>query len=298
MVPFSVGYKTLLLCLFLLFMVPEIWLCGEAGKEPLAGKPQKKRFPAGGKWAVNYSEEVSPGDFSDLSLIVLEKVRFPLLEVVADKKLIALGYLNLGEIEQSRDYWEWAKSKGVILQENPNWQQEHYIDIRSKDWFAYVLEVLVPSILFKRYDGIFIDTLDSPIDLERRDKEKYNGMQAAAIRLIKAIRYQYPEILIMVNRAYEILPEIGSDIDMILGEGVFSTYLFKDKKYALVSQEDRDYQVNLLKEMKLKFPHLEIMTLDYWDPEDKAQIEEIYRIQKESGFNPYVSTWELNKVYP
>lgn len=273
------------------------FLSGEEELDPFASKPQKKRFAKGGKWAVSYSDKVMPSDFANLSMIVLENVRFPLLEVVADKKLITLGYINLGEIEQTRPYWDWAKSKGIILQENPNWPKEHYIDIRSKAWYSFVLEVLVPAVLFTRFDGIFIDTLDSPIDLERRNKEQYGGMEDAAARLIKAIRHQYPEILIMVNRAYEILPRIGLDIDMVLGEGVYSTYLFNEKKYALVPEKERESQVEFLKGIKEQFPHLEIMTLDYWDPEDKDKFEEIYRIQQKNGFNPYISTVELDRLF-
>ena len=43
---------------------------------------------------------------------------------------------------------------------------------------------------------------------------------------------------------------------------------------------------------------LEIFTLDYWDPADPAGIARIYREQRDNGFEPYVSTVELDRIIP
>src|SRR3990172_5248627 len=48
------------------------------------------------------------------------------------------------------------------------------------------------------------------------------------------IRLHYPTIKIMMNRAYEILPEVEQSIDMELGESVFADYDAKAKTYRLV----------------------------------------------------------------
>ena len=47
-------------------------------------------------------------------------------------------------------------------------------------------------------------------------------MTPAAAKLVRMIRQNYPQIKIMVNRAYDILPEIGGQIDYVLGESVYA----------------------------------------------------------------------------
>jgi hypothetical protein len=48
--------------------------------------------------------------------------------------------------------------------------------------------------------------------------------------------------------------------------------------------------------LKKRFPKLQIMSLDYWDPADTKGVATIYSTQRANGFIPYVSTIELNRV--
>ncbi len=154
----------------------------------------------------------------------------------------------------------------------------------------------LPYILNKGFSGIFIDTLDNPIALSRydEDKEKYPNMENGAINLIKTIRRNYPKIKIMVNRAFEIIPEIAPYIDYVLAESVYSGYDFELKKPKVLSENERENYTKMLKKFKDDFPHLKIMTLDYSD--DKEEIKKIYKYQRENGFIPYVSTVSLDEV--
>ena len=161
-----------------------------------------------------------------------------------------------------------------------------------------MIEELIPVILHKGFDGLFLDTLDDPPYLENLDSKKYSGMTRGGVNLVKAIRHHYPNIKIMVNRGYELLEDIAEDIDMVLGECVFADYDFKTKTYQRVSEEEYRQQVAILTSLKDKFPHLEIFTLDYWNPDDMAGIAEIYRQQRNNGFRPYVATVELDRIVP
>jgi hypothetical protein len=100
----------------------------------------------------------------------------------------------------------------------------------------------------------------------------------------------------MVNRAYEILPEIGGHIDYVLGESVYSGYDFKEKKPHQSSRNDYEYQIRILSDVRTRYPHLQVMSLDYWDPADTKGMADIYSVQRANGFIPYVSTVELNRV--
>jgi hypothetical protein len=170
------------------------------------------------------------------------------------------------------------------------------VDVRDQRWRSRVIEQLVPGILARGFQGVFLDTLDNPVELERRDPKTYRGMAAAATNLIKALRQSFPSITIMMNRGYGLLPEVGGSIDIVLGESVYSTYDFERKTYRLVSTEDYREQVRLLKEARKRNPGLRVCSLDYWDPVDFKGIRRIYREERANGFEPYVATIGLDRI--
>jgi endo-alpha-1,4-polygalactosaminidase (GH114 family) len=102
----------------------------------------------------------------------------------------------------------------------------------------------------------------------------------------------------MINRAYDILPQIDPYIDMELGESVYTDYDFRAKKYDKVEPDLYQKQVELLQQAKLSNPKLKVYTLDYMDPKNTKAIAEIYQTQRSNGFIPYVATVDLDRVIP
>ena len=88
------------------------------------------------------------------------------------------------EINKNIDpFFPLLKSHNLILQENPNWKDSFYVDVRDPLWAKTVLEDIVPSVLRQGFDGLFLDTLDNPIDLEDKNHEKFSGMTETAAHL-------------------------------------------------------------------------------------------------------------------
>jgi len=168
--------------------------------------------------------------------------------------------------------------------------------VRDPRWQRRIIEQMVPATLARGFNGIFLDTLDSPIELERAHPKEYGGMSAAAANLVKALRASFPRISIMMNRGYGILPTVAPFIDAELGESVYSTYDFEHKTYRLVSTADYREQVQLLKNARLLNRRLVIRSLDYWDPLDTEGVRRIYREQQANGFEPYVATIGLDHI--
>ncbi|MBI3813021.1 MAG: endo alpha-1,4 polygalactosaminidase [Nitrospinae bacterium] len=247
-------------------------------------------------WVVYYSDRAALEELIKYDLLVFDSEVHPPLDPLTDRDKILLGYISLGEVEDYRYYFNDVKSDGILLQENKNWKGSYFADIRSRLWVSRVIEQMIPDILRRGFDGLFIDTLDNPIYLENEDPEKYRGMKDAAVRLVRSIRLHYPSIKIMINRAYEILPEVGLYIDMVLGESMFTDYDFEKKSYYVVPIYRYQSQVNLLKDVKKRMPHLKIFTLDYWETSDISGIVRIYKEQRANGFEPYVATIELDRI--
>lgn len=249
-------------------------------------------------YVVYYSDKAGFKELESYDLLVFDSQVHPPLRSLMDRGKILLGYISLGEVEKHRSYYEAVKKQGILGQENIYWKGSYYVDLRDPKWAKRVLEDLIPAILQQGFDGLFLDTLDNPGDMERKDPAKFKGMVNAAAHLVKGIRKNYPSIKIMMNRGYELLPQVAEVIDFEMGESLYSDYNFKTKKYGFVAKSDYVLQMKWLKDAKKKNPNLQIVSLDYWDPKDKAEISQIYEVERKNGFIPYVATVDLDVIVP
>jgi uncharacterized protein (TIGR01370 family) len=247
------------------------------------------------RWVVYYSDQAHVEEFRDFGLVVLDSDRHPPLGPLAADGKTLLGYISLGEIEQQRPEFQAVKAEGILAGENPRWPGAYYVDLRDRRWQRRVIE-RAPGILAHGFQGLFLDTLDSAIELENRYPDKYRGMTTAAAGLVKALRAAFPSIPIMMNRGYGLLPEVAPFIDILLGESVYATYDPVRHTYRLLPADEYQAQVRLLKDAKKKNPRLRICSLDYWDPTDLAGVRRVYRQERASGFEPYVASIGLDRI--
>lgn len=250
------------------------------------------------KWTINYSEEIPISDLHPYDLIILDDQVGTIASPLKKQGKEVLSYLSLGEISDTRPYFREAKRQNLFLHENPNWPGSYAVDLRNPAWKKMLIHKIIPKILESQFTGLFLDTLDTPLYLEVIEPEKYKGMKEAAINLIKSIRKHFPHIKLMLNRAYEILPEAAPYIDSELAESLYTTYDFAEKKYQMVSEEEYNETLALLEEVKKNNPQLKIFVLNYWDPEDVQTIRKIYEMDRKNGFHPYVSTVDLLQIIP
>ncbi len=100
-------------------------------------------------------------------------------------------------------------------------------------------------------DAIQIDQeRANDVILELREPKRFKGMTQASIALVKRIRQANPGIPIMLNRGYEILPQVASDITMLLAESLVSDYDFSNHTYHMVSHGDVAQRRSLLRAEK------------------------------------------------
>lgn len=247
-------------------------------------------------FAVYYGSKADVADFKNFDLVVLDSSYTQIIQQLKQQSKTVLAYLSLGEVNRSRDYFDIVESEGVLLKPNPNWEGAYLVDVRKAAWQEFVITQLLPEILDKGFDGIFIDTLDSPLEEERANPQEFKGMVESSIKLIKAIRKKFPKIKIMLNRAYAIAPQVGGQINYLMGESIFHTYDFKSKKYIPVSEPLYVQQKDILQNFRRRFPAVQIVTLDYCGENDKELRTQIYKQQRNNGFIPYVSTINLDKA--
>jgi polysaccharide biosynthesis protein PelA len=248
------------------------------------------------RWAVYYAAEAEPIAFAPYATVVLDGDRHPPIGPLIERGKTVLGYLSLCEVASTRAYFAEVQAEGVLLGEHPHWKGTHYVDIRDPRWSRRVIEDLVPRLLRRGFTGVFLDTLDDAAYQERQLGRR--GMRDAAIQLVKSIRRQYPDVMLMMNRGYDLLPALERDVDAVLAESLYGTYDFAARWYRRVSPADTATQLDVLRAARQRRPSLRLFALDYWDPADADGIADLYRAARAAGFESYVATIELDRLVP
>ena len=114
-----------------------------------------------------------------------------------------------------------------------------------------------------------LDTLNTPPYLEETNPSRYKGMATAAVDIVQSIRKRWPDISIIANRGYAILPRLVDSIDAIIAESLLTTPNLAGTGFVLADGRSVELQMRLLEPARNRHPALPILTLDYWDLSDR-----------------------------
>jgi len=264
-----------------------------AGKKKLSRVSQFDKIE---NWVCVYSSDAPVDEIKKFDLAVLDSDSHPDLAKLKDSDTLLIGYISIGEVGDYRWYWNDIKDKPWLLDKNPNWDS-YMIDVRNHEWQELLNQQIIPKILAKGFDGIFLDTIDNAEYLQRyHPKKKYPMMETAMVRLIKSIRKNFPAAYLVANRGFAILDEIAGSIDAVVAESIFTTINFEENITRRNTPQEYEPIIKQLRKMKRK-EGIKIFTLDYPNLENESDIEEIIADSHALGFIPYISTPQLQKVY-
>jgi uncharacterized protein (TIGR01370 family) len=208
------------------------------------------------------------------------------------------GYLSLAEVRIADSVY--AKTdRAALIEENPAWPGTYRIDIRHPSWKKLVLDEVIPFIAQRGFTGLFLDTLDTPPYLEDLEPHARRGMRQAAVDLVQTIRARYPDLFMIINRGYALLPSLIGSIDAIVAEGLLTVADDQDSHgYRWTPLSEVALVLSLLSSATKGHARPPILSLDYWDPEDANTIRAIYARQRHWGHHPYVATKSLDRLIP
>ncbi|MBI1275363.1 hypothetical protein GC177_05260 [bacterium] len=249
-------------------------------------------------WVVYYDKALPPGTFNAYDIVVFDDVKHPRpLEVLRNRPRLMLGYVSFGEAGSTRPF-PVHEQPGVKLEPNPWWEGNIILDTRQPAWRDFLIKEHIPSILAQGFDGIMIDTVESPLYLAGKDPVKYAGLKQSTVDLIKAVRKAFPGMVIMLNRGFDILPEVAPDIDLLLMESTLVSHDHKTGESKFLSADAHMDYVATFKAAQARNPKLRALTLDYWNPDDTKGVARLYRFQRAMGNVPYVTTSDLGQHHP
>lgn len=249
-------------------------------------------------WIAYFSDKAKVEDFRIYQWIALDRFEHPPIRPLLSQGKTVFGYVTLGEVDDFEPWFEEVKQEGILIKKNPVWTESVMVDMRDPRWSKRVIERIIPFVLHKGFNGLFLDTVDNAANLEEEDPETFKGMKQAAIHLVKAIRHNFPDIKLMMNRGLDVAADVANDIDLIIGEDVFSQYDQKRKVYFRTPKKRTEEDLALMRAAKKINPNLVLLSLDYADPNNHSERAVIYRMAKDAGLDPYVGTIDLDSIIP
>ena len=252
----------------------------------------------GVKWIAYYGATADEQALSAYDLVVLDPTFKGSKEAIMQGGARLCAYLSLGEIRTTDTFYD-RLAPAALLGMNPAWPGTRRIDIRERPWTDLVLGEIIPAIAAMGFTGILLDTLDTPPYLEQQDPVGSLGMRQAAVDLVHAIRRAWPDMLVIMNRGYDLLPDVADCLDGIVAESLLTTTLADDVgSYKWNAQSEFALQMTLLAPARHRRNRLPVLSLDYWSPQDVSTIGEIYIRERQLGHHPYVATRMLDSIVP
>lgn len=245
-------------------------------------------------WLVYYGPTLSEKQLSSIQLAIVEPDHIQANDF-SKSKTQWIAYLSVGEIHHSRPYWPMIQNKSYVIEENENWKGSFRLDLRSSEWQEKILNEIIPDLVQKGYQGVFLDTIDTGLYLESKDSQKFKGSREATVQLVKKIKSKFPSLAIYPNNALELLQDYGNEISGVVVEDLYTRYDFKNNKSIQTPSIDSEYKEKFLDEFKKRF-NKKVLNILYADspksPLGKYAIER--SIQK--GYNWFLTNIELTQI--
>jgi len=253
------------------------------------------------KWAIvlDYDEDNHPIDKETLrsfDMVVLDPDNSPEIATLKRDQPIRISYISVGEAENYRGYWDKIMDKPWVLEENPDWEGNFFVDVRDPEWRKLLIEEVIPEIVNKGFQGLFLDTLDTAIYLEEKSPKEYGGSLAAMVSLVGDIHQAFPKLMLLSNNGFEILEKIAPYLSGLIVEDINMMIDFENESYKPVSPEDRAYKIKILKPLMANYG-LSVFNIDYVPQSNRKLIRQSIKESRRLKFKPYVAEANLADIY-
>jgi hypothetical protein len=200
-----------------------------------------------------------------------------------------VAYLSVGEAAPSQ-----AKSlqQPWILTQNAAWGSL-VMDLTQADYRAYLLE-RYEALWARGYHRFFLDTLDS-YQLAAKTDDARAKQRRGLVQFLQAMKARHAQVQILVNRGFELLPEIASLVKGVVAESLFDRWDAGAKQYVRVPAEDREWLLARLREAHDKFG-LPVIVIDYRPPTERDAARETAKKILQLGFEPWVGNGDLSNI--
>ena len=240
--------------------------------------------------ALYYGKQIALNEFRTFDIVVVEPDHGhdPKRYAKADSQLYA--YVSVAEVQASRAYYP-AIPAAWKMARNGDWNSE-VIDQTPAEWPEFFAEKVVGPLWARGYRGFFLDTLDSYRLAKTFDE---TAQQAGLVRVIETLHRRFPGIQLILNRGFEIVPQVRDKIRMVAAESLFQGWNATTRRYEPVKPADREWLLGQLNTIKQR-DGVDILAIDYVAPHDRKRARATAEKIKKLGFIPWVTDSQLDSI--
>lgn len=240
-------------------------------------------------FAAVYFASKSFDQLSKFDMVILDPASYDSSDLsrLRSKGCIPIAYMNVGEVETYRSYFNMVDTS-MIISPDPYWRDRYYVEMCDPRWTKIVTKERVPDVLHRGFCGVFVDFAGV--------LREYPEMDSCAAALVRQIRRAIGKGYLILDGAGPIMDKVGGYVDAVAEEGLMGYYDFNTDSYLVRndSLEDRESQSLLAMAKKFK---IKVFQLDYAAPADTLVRDQIIIRSRELGFVPYVGTIELDTLF-
>lgn len=196
-----------------------------------------------------------------------------------------IAYVSVGEVLESRSYYA-DMPPGLVLDRNRIWHSQ-VVDVARTEWADFLIERVFQPIVEQGYQGFFLDTLDS-YQLVHGGGTAGAASRAGLQRLIHRLKEKWPSHHIILNRGFELFPEVADDVFALAFESLYRGWDEAAGEYVAVPQRDRDWLQGQIRHV-LATRSIPVIAIDYCDPEQTDCILRTLRKIRAHGWVPFVA---------
>jgi uncharacterized protein (TIGR01370 family) len=198
---------------------------------------------------------------------------------------IVLGYVSVGTIEQNRS-WS-AAAEPYLLDHWSEWD-ENYADTSQPGYRDLIVDTVVPPMLAKGFDGLFLDNTDM-VDTHPAQQA---GMVEIVRRLSEAVHARGG--VLFAQNGDTTVDTIAPFLDGWNREDLSSTYDADARHYTPRTAVERDAGVATI--ARLRDRGLLVTAVDYTADARGSAVDDARRTACAAGAVPYVSDIGLTRI--
>jgi polysaccharide biosynthesis protein PelA len=221
----------------------------------------------------------------NLAILQVEQYAPEELAALSSHDVTIVAYLSLGEVPvaESDDRWIFRDPETGESVLNTLWGTVA-VDCRSEPWHQHLLEERIPELLSRGATGLFLDTVDI--------QETLVATRPGVTALLRRIRREHPNTVIVVNRGFAILDTVLAVADAVAFEAFSSHY--DGATYTLWRDRDLAWTAQMAARLNQTRGNCPVLTIDYAGPDDHALRERAVDRARRYGFIPFVGTYALD----
>lgn len=202
------------------------------------------------------------------------------------------AYTSVGELAPQRAYAAQLPEDWLVGR-NAAWASR-VIDQSRPGWPAFFVRHVIYPLWARGYRGFFLDTLDS-YQLGTASETDRARQRDGIVRVVRAIKAAHPDAQLILNRGFELLPQIHADVSAVAFESLYSGWDQAHERYVNVGEADREWLLQAAQDVKTQYG-LPVISIDYCAPADAECARQTAKRIAAHGIVPFITNGALQTL--